>query len=68
MRFDFTKGKTATYIVSTHHGLVDDHAYFHYYKDAKQHFDKVAEQPHAKGTTMSLYDCVKDIRKEFKKF
>ena len=67
MRFDFTKGKTAKYMVSIY--MPDgcyDHLYYHSHREAKEKFDKLSKSGHyEKGTAMSLYDIQKDIRKEY---
>ena len=67
MRFDFTKGKTAVYMVSiyTPDGC-DDHLYYHYYKEAMEKFQKLKNSEHyEKGTSFSIYDMNKDVRKEY---
>lgn len=65
MRFDYTKGQKARYIVSVYWGdmIVEDHYYFHYYKEAEAMFDKLKSDA-KEGTHISLYDMVKDIRKK----
>lgn len=67
MRFDFTKGKTLKYMVSLYMpDGCNDHMYFHYYKEAKDKLMKLSRSGfYEKGTSFSLYDIVKDIRKEY---
>lgn len=64
MRFDYTKGQGAKYMVSIHRESGDDFYYFHYFKGAKELFDS-AKTREAEGTSISLYDMKKDIRKEY---
>ena len=64
MRFDYTKGQVAKYMVSIHRESGDDFYYFHYFKGAKELFDS-AKTREAEGTSLSLYDMKKDIRKEY---
>lgn len=66
MRFDYTNGKSAQYIVSRYSGLTEDHMYFHYYGEAKKMYDKL-EKTADRGVTVSLYDMIKDVRKAFHK-
>lgn len=69
MRFDYTKGKKARYVVSLYGWNIEDHYYFNNYKEAgemykqllKKHKDEVA-------TCLGIYDLDKDIRKAFAKF
>ena len=68
MRFDCTNGKTARYIVSVYNWNIDDHSYYHYYKDAKILFDKLKARDFENGTVISIYDLIKDQRKEFIRF
>lgn len=69
MRFYFTNGKTAVYMVSiyTPDGY-NDHLYYHYYKEAFEKFQKLKDSGHyERGTSFSIYDMKKDIRKEYVK-
>ena len=68
MRFDYTHGNRAKYIVSLYGWNVGDHYYCDSYKQAKRIFDDIKNREHEKGTTLSLSDIAKDIRKEFMKF
>lgn len=67
MRFDHTKGKTARYVVTLYGWNVEDHSYFHYYKEAKSLFDRLKGHQDC-GTVLSIYDLSKDVRKDFIKF
>ena len=60
MRFDRTNGKAAKYMVSIYEGLIEDHYYYHYKKDAEGFFDKLLRTPRTKGTRMTIYDLQKD--------
>ena len=51
-------------MVSIHRESGDDFYYFHYFKKAKELFDS-AKTKEAEGTSISLYDMKKDIRKEY---
>ena len=66
MRFNYTKGQYANYMVSIHREIGEDFYYFHYFKEAKQFFDRQKESE-GKGTSISLWDMKNDIRKDFKK-
>ena len=63
MKFDYTKGQTARYMVSVYRELVSDQYYFHYYADAKKLFDDIVKKE--KGAIISIYDMIYDIRKNF---
>lgn len=67
MRFDHTRGKTAKYVVNLYAWNVEDHSYFHYYKEAKALFDRLKKKQD-NGTTLSIYDLQKDERKAFARF
>ena len=68
MKFDFTKGKSAKYMVSIY--MPDgchDQLYYHYYREAKTKLDKLSTCGHyERGTVISLYDIKNDIRKDYK--
>ena len=68
MRFDYTHGNGAKYIVTLYGCNVEDHYYLDTYKDAKRLFERIKGGKHEKGTALSLSDIVKDHRKEFYKF
>lgn len=68
MRFDRTNGKNARYMVNIYGNSVEDHYYYHYYKDADGMFNSLLRIPHEKGTIISIYDLQKDIRKAFQRF
>ena len=64
MRFDCTKGQYAKYMVSIHRECGEDFCYFHTFKEAKDFFDRKKESEGA-GTSISLWDIKKDIRKDY---
>lgn len=68
MKFDFTHGKKARYMVGVHRWNADDHIYFHYYKDAKNKFDELRNRSLAEGTSINLYDMDNDVRKMYYRF
>ena len=68
MKFDYTKGNVAKYIVSVYNWNLNDHYYFHYYNDAKKMFNELSSKKFDEGTSISISDIVKDIRKDFYKF
>lgn len=68
MRFDYTKGEEAKYVVSLYNWNINDHLYYHTYKEAKEHFNKLKNGFFPEGTVVSIYDLKKDVRKAFKKF
>ena len=69
MKFDFTHGKKVRYMVSVHRWNVDDHMYFHNYKDAKNKFDELRGNKNLnEGTSINLYDVINDIRKMHYRF
>lgn len=67
MRFDYTKGKEAKYLVGIHGENFGDQYYFHYYKEAKAMFDKMKENHRGSGVALNLYDMTNDVRKAFLK-
>lgn len=68
MKFDYTHGNKAKYIVSIYGWNVADHYYCDSYKGAKQLFDSIKSEKHEEGTILSLSDSIKDVRKEFVRF
>lgn len=64
MRFDYTKGQHANYMVSIHRWNGNDFYYFHYFKDAKKLYDDVKGKEE-KGTSVSIWDMTRDIRKDY---
>lgn len=68
MRFDYTHGEGAKYLVSLYGFNVEDHYYYHTYREAKRAFKTIKDSKQAEGTILSLTDIVKDCRKEFMKF
>lgn len=69
MTFDFTKGKTAKYLVTIHMpDGCNDKLYYHYLKDAECEVRTLTcSGYYEKGTRFSLYDMVNDVRKIYKK-
>lgn len=69
MTFDYTKGQQAKYVVTIHHsnGFTTDRCLYHSFREAKEKFNKLKENESFKGTAISLYDFVNDIRKDFAK-
>jgi len=67
MKFNFTKGKSANYIVSIYEpDGCHDQLYYHYHREAKDKLNELKGSGcYEKGTIISLYDIHKDIRKEF---
>lgn len=68
MRFDYTKGKDARYMVSIYGETIEDKYYYHYHKEAKAMFEQMKKHGFEKGTALSIYDIKQDIRKAFIKF
>lgn len=68
MHFDRTNGKEERYIVNLYSWDVEDHYYYHSYREAKNLFDKIKNEKHKEGTAISIYDIKNDVRKEFIKF
>jgi hypothetical protein len=64
MRFDYTNGRPAKYLVSIYCFNCHDLLLYPDYRTAKAAFKKLKEEPHDKGTVLSLYDYQKDVRKE----
>ena len=64
MRFNYTHGKEAKYQVSIHRWNVSDFYYFSNYRDAKKCFNEWADGEE-EGTSLSLWDMGKDVRKEY---
>ena len=67
MKFDRTDGKQARYMVSIYRERTADQIYYHYYRPAKECFDRIKNGEQEKGNTISLYDINKDVRKAFAK-
>lgn len=67
MKFDFTKGQPAKYMVSIYEpDGSHDKLYYHYFREAKRKVNWLKEnESYEKGTIISLYDMQKDARKEF---
>ena len=64
MRFDYTKGQPAKYLVSIYRETSEDFYYFHYFKAAKEFFE-AARAKEASGTSISLWDMATDVKKSF---
>ena len=68
MRFDYCKGKSAKYVVSVYYEIVEDHYYFHYYKEAKDFFERLkSNNTQGVTRTIKVSDLTKDITKDFYK-
>ena len=70
MTWDKTGGLEARYTLNiyweTQFLPIVDRYYYHYFKDAKKHFDKlVASDEH--GYTANIYDLKRDVRKAYHK-
>ena len=65
MKFNYTHGNEAKYMVSVYGWNISDYYYCHEYKQAKELFNKLKEL--VKDASISIYDIKKDIRKEFAK-
>lgn len=67
MRFDYTHGLEAKYMVSVYGDTVCDHYYFHYYNAAKKMFNNIVADCGGGfyGYTISICDIKKDVRKDF---
>ena len=65
MRFDFTKGKEPRYLVQVYAEWGNDQFYYYYFKEAMEKFRKLKEKEWGIGTIITVYDMVKDIRKEY---
>lgn len=68
MNFNYTHGNKTKYIVSLYGWNVEDHYYCDTYKGAKRIFDSIKGKKHESGTTLTIADAVKYVRKEFIKF
>lgn len=64
MKFDYTKGEKAKYMVGVYRETVNDHYYVHSMAEAKKLFSNLAMKER-KGVRISIYDMVKDVRKAF---
>lgn len=63
MRYDYTKGKEARYILSVNRWNGSDYLYFHEYSEAKRAFEKHKLIVEEYGTSLNIYDLKKDVRK-----
>lgn len=75
MKFDFTNGEKANYMVNLYiwdekTGMWGggDHMYYHSFAEAKSKFKELSDQPMEPNTVISVDDMHKDIRKLFKRF
>lgn len=68
MRFDRTKGMKARYMVNVYGQRVEDHYYYHYFKEADKFFNELLRIPQEQGTILSIWDLQKDVRKGFQRF
>lgn len=68
MTFDYTHGKEVKYMVMYHRWNGYDRCLYSSYKEAKERYEKAIKNDHEAGTTISLNDVKKDIRKAFKKY
>jgi len=68
MVFDYTKGKKVVYVVMVYYRDYIDMRYFHYYREAKESFEKLCSRTNEETISISLYDMKKDYRKEYKRF
>lgn len=64
MKFDYTNGDYAKYMVSVYRWNGEDFYYFHSFKEAREYFDRMKDKQEA-GTTISLWDIKNDIRKDY---
>lgn len=64
MKFDYTNGKKARYMTSAYGWNIEDHYYFHYYRDAKAMLAKLVKEADP-DTIVSVYDIGADVRKDF---
>ena len=64
MRFDNTEGKNPKYMVTVYGWSIEDHYYYAEYRRALNMFKKLRDSVPG-GTSVSLYDMVKDVRKEY---
>lgn len=67
MRFDYTHGEKARYMVSIYAWNVNDHYYFHSFKDASQFFEKAKKDYEGRDYFIGLNDLRRDIRKDWAK-
>jgi hypothetical protein len=65
MKFDYTHGNSAKYMVSIHRWNGSDQYYCESFKQAKDLFNQVTEKGLENETSVSIWDMKKDIRKEF---
>ena len=68
MKFDYTHGKKAKYMVSFHTELIGDQYYFSDFHNANEMFKRMANEEREKGTAVSLYDMATDTRKKYHKY
>lgn len=66
MIFDRTNGKIVVYAVYVHGDMTVDRYYYHYYRDAKNMFNRLSANHRYDDCSISLYNMSKDIRKVFR--
>ena len=67
MKFYHTLGKEPKYMVQVYTEIWDDQYYFVEYRKAMDKFKELKGCAWGEGTSISLYDMRKDIRKEYEK-
>lgn len=68
MIIDRTEGETAKYMVAIYRWNADDRYIYNNYKDANDMFNRIVTTGKDEGTSVSLYDMAKDIRKAYHRF
>lgn len=62
MRFDYTNGKTAKYILSIYSDVIADHYYYADLASARKLFNKLTSAELPRGTSVHIYNLKKDVR------
>ena len=66
MKFNYTKGEEARYLVMVYMELGDDQYYYHTYREAKAKFEALKEDESLEdGAHLSIYDMINDVRKDY---
>jgi len=65
MKFDYTHGNEAKYMVSAHRWNVSDQYYVDSMKKAKELFEDIKQTNKGDDVSVSIYDLKKDVRKAF---
>ena len=68
MKFDYTHGKPAKFMVTVYGWNIEDRFLYNTYADAEKQYKIICAKDYDNDWATSLYDLVKDERKAYHKF